>query len=149
MKRCNCTFQMPYEELSRLSDGTEEDFAYREMVRRYVVYRWTVIDLLECRSWYLENTGFLQEEIVDETAVEVADDTVTTATLLGFIRAREGDQLRRFGAEHLTAFARHDAASTASLVPFKLLFGLPVTTERSEYEDACLYDSAVEDFWDP
>jgi hypothetical protein len=107
-----------------------------------------MIDLLECYP-DLENTAFLQEDIVDETAVEVADDTVTTATLLGFIRAREGDQLRRFGAEHLTAFARHDAASTASLVPFKLLFGLPVTTERSEYEDECLYDSAVEDFWDP
>jgi hypothetical protein len=133
--------QMPYEELERLSD--DDDGAYREMVRRYLLYRWTMRDLDD--TYEEENTGLRTADVVDETAAEVADDAVSTETLLGFIRTREAAQLDRFGAEHLSAFARHVAAATASDVPFKLLFGLPVTTE---YNEECLYgDSAEEDFW--
>jgi hypothetical protein len=86
-----------------------------------------------------QNTGLLDGGVVDETAGEVANDVMSTETLLGLIRARENDQLRRFGAQHLTAFARH--ASTASDVPFKHLFGLPVTRDPEELEDRSIAGS--------
>ena len=86
-----------------------------------------------------QNTGLLDGGVVDETAGEVANDVMSTETLLGLIRARENNQLRRFGAQHLTAFARH--ASTASDVPFKHLFGLPVTRDPEELEDRSIAGS--------
>ena len=135
--------QMPYEELERLSDDADDDGAHREIVRRYLLYRFTMRDLDD--SYNEQNYGLHTGDVVDETAGEVANDVVSTDALLGFIREREAAQLRRFGAQHLTALARHTAASNASDVPFKLLFGLPVTTE---YNEECLYgDTAEEDFW--
>ena len=135
--------QMPYEELD-----TDDAGAYREKVRRYLVYVWTMGELGDCYPDH-ENDGLLVGDVQDETAVEVANDTVSTGTLLGFIRTREDAQLRRFGAEHLTAFARHDAAATAADVPFKHLFGLPITRSVEEYEDAYLDgDAAAQAYWD-
>lgn len=135
--------QMPYEELD-----TDDAGAYREKVRRYLLYGWTMDELDDCYTDH-ENDGFQQGSVQDETAVEVANDTVSTGTLLGFIRTREDAQLRRFGAEHLTAFARHDAAATAADVPFKHLFGLHITRSVEEYEDARLDgDAAAQAFWD-
>ena len=140
--------QMPYEKLDRLSDD-DDAAAYREKVRRYMVYGRAMSDLDDCYPGH-ENTGLLTGDVQDETAAEVANDTVSTATLLGFIRAREYDQLRRFSAEHLTSFARHDAAATAADVPFKHLLGLPITESHGEYHDARPYGdtAAVEAFWD-
>jgi hypothetical protein len=90
--------------------------------------------------------GRLLGDVVDETAGEIANEEVSTDDLLTMIREREAAQLRRFGAEHLSALARHTSAASASDVAFKLLFGLPVT---AEYNDECIYgDTAVEDFWD-
>jgi hypothetical protein len=146
--------QMPYEELVRLSDETDDaddDDAFREIVRRCDLYRWIMIDL---DDYYDngENTGHLPGDVVAETAGEVANDVLSTEALLGLIRARENNQLRRFGAQHLTAFARHEAAATASDVPFKLLFGLPITMDREEYEDKCVFGQNatihISGFWE-
>jgi hypothetical protein len=136
--------QMPYEELERLSEGND-DVAHREIVRRYILYRATMRDL----SYAYDGSTKLPGGVVNETADEVARNRagfgIPTEDLLGFIRTREAAQLERFGAMHLSAFARHVAASTETDVPFKLLFGLPVTTE---YDEECQYgDGSEEDFW--
>lgn len=146
-KFANCATQRRMQRQSSRSPCTRiqrrDDGAFREIVRRYLLYRATSSDLDD--AYDEESTGLLMADVVDETAGEVACDVVSTDALLGFIREREHAQLRRFGAQHLTALARHTAASNASDVPFKLLFGLPVTTD---YNEECIYGyTADQDFW--
>lgn len=81
-----------------------------------------------------------EADVVHETAGEVAGDVASTDALLGFIREREHAQLRRFGAQHGTP-----PPPTPPKCLFKLLFGLPVTTE---YNEECIYGyTADQDFW--
>lgn len=135
--------QMPYEELERLS-ADNDDVAHREIVRRYLLYRATMRDLDDSYDT-TPTAGGVEDETADEVARDRGGFGIPTEDLLGFIRAREAAQLERFGARHLSAFARHVAASTEADVPFKLLFGLPVTTE---YDEECQYgDGSEEDFW--
>jgi hypothetical protein len=141
--------QMPYDELSRLAEDNEDDHADREMARRYLLFRSTMRDLDGDEEF--ENTGYLACDIIDETSQDIAKSAdVAVERILRIIRELEMAQLEHFGAgaHHVTAFARHYESSTASEVPFKLLFGLPVTTGHREYNDVSYFgDDDTEDFW--
>jgi hypothetical protein len=105
---------------------------------------------LDCDEEF-ENTGILAGDIIDETSQDIAKSAdVAVERILRIIREKEMAQLEHFGvgAHHVTAFARHYESSTASQVPFKLLFGLPVTTGSREYDDVSYFgDYDVQEFW--
>ncbi len=148
--RVKMLVKMPYEEVDRLADQDDE-YAVRELVRRYHTFINVMSDLREEDSPEGESSLMFASEVVDETVGDMAQYVGRDVYfVLELIARHEMTHLERFGA------AKHTACATLASLPsdeiegvaFKLLFGLPVVSSREEYENEEVYSSETRDFWD-
>jgi hypothetical protein len=144
--------KMPYEEVDRLADrDDDDDYAARELCRRYHTFTQVMSDLRDEDSPEGESGLMFPSGVVDETVGDMARNVGRDVDfVLGLIARHEMTHLDRFGA------AKHTACATLASLPydeiegvaFKLLFGLPVVGSEEEYENDEVYSSEMQAFWD-
>ena len=150
--RVKMLVKMPYEEVDRLADqDDDDDYAARELCRRYHTFTQVMSDLRDEDSPEGESGLMFPSEVVDETVGDMARNIGRDVDfVLGLIARHEMTHLERFGA------AKHTACATLASLPsdeiegvaFKLLFGLPVVGSEEEYENDEVHSSEMQAFWD-